>query len=103
MTTAAAPYWRTSRAWRLKVSAPSFKEMELTMLLPCTHFSPASITVHFEESIISGRRAMSGSEAMRCKKVVMAASESSIPSSMLMSSTCAPPSTWARATASAAS
>ncbi len=36
-------------------------EIELTMLLPCTHFSPASMTLHLDESIITGTRAMSGS------------------------------------------
>ena len=35
------------------------------MLLPCTHLSPASMTLHFELSIITGTRAMSGSLAMR--------------------------------------
>ena len=33
----------------------------MTIALPCTHLSPASITDHFEESIITGTRAMSGS------------------------------------------
>ena len=63
------------------------------MLLPCTHLSPASITLHFELSIMIGTRAMSGSLAIRFKKRVIAAAESSIASSMLMSMTCAPFST----------
>ena len=72
------------------------------MALPCTHLRPASITDHFDESIITGTRAMSGSEAIRLRNVTIAFSESSNPSSMLTSSTCAPFSTWLRATASAA-
>jgi hypothetical protein len=77
--------------------------MELTMALPCTHFRPASITVHLEESIITGTRAMSGSAASRFRKRTMAASESSMPSSMLTSMICAPFSTCWRATSSASS
>ncbi len=50
-----------------------------------------------------GTRAMSGSEAIRFRKRTMAAFESSIASSMLMSITCAPFSTCWRATASASS
>jgi len=38
------------------------------------------MTENFELSIITGSRAMSGSEARRCRKVVMALSESSRPS-----------------------
>jgi hypothetical protein len=73
----------------------------LTIALPCTHFRPASITLHFDESIISGTRAMSGSAATRRRKRLIAASASSMPSSMLTSITCAPLSTCWRATASA--
>ena len=61
--------------------------MELTIDFPCTHFKPASITLHLEESIIKGKREISGSEAIKFRNFTMAASESSIPSSMLMSST----------------
>jgi len=43
---------------------------------------PTSITDHFELSMTIGRRATSGSEAMRSRKVPMAASESSMPSSI---------------------
>jgi hypothetical protein len=50
-------------------SSPSFMLIELTIGLPCTHFSPASITSHFELSIITGTRAMSGSAAIRFRKV----------------------------------
>ena len=35
--------------------------------LPGMHFSPASITVHLEESTVMGTRAMSGSEAIRLR------------------------------------
>jgi hypothetical protein len=41
----------------------------LTIGLPCTHFRPASITENFEESTITGTRAMSGSAATRLRKV----------------------------------
>ena len=78
-------------------------EIELTIALPCTHFSPASITFHLLESIIIGTRAISGSEAIKFKKCVIAFTASSMPSSMLMSMTCAPFSTCWRATLSASS
>ena len=52
-----------------EASSPSFIEIELTIGLPCTHFRPASITSHFDESIITGTRAMSGSAAMRLRNV----------------------------------
>ncbi len=55
------------------------------MHLPCTHFSPASITSHLELSIITGTREMSGSAAIRLRKVIIACLESSRPSSMLTS------------------
>ena len=64
MTTAAAPYRRTILALWRKSASPSFIEIELTTGLPCTHLSPASMTDHFELSIISGTRAISGSVAM---------------------------------------
>src|SRR5258708_40115392 len=76
-------------------------EIELTIALPCTHFSPASITSHFDESIISGTRAMSGSAAIRFRKVTMTAWLSSSPASIFTSSTWAPASTCCRATLSA--
>ena len=59
--------------------------IEFTTGLPCTHFSPASITSHLELSIIRGTRAMSGSAAIRLRKVVMAAALSISPSSMFTS------------------
>ena len=71
------------------------------MALPCTHLRPASMTSHFEESIMMGTREMSGSEAIRFKNRVMAALESSMASSMLMSITWAPFSTCWRATSTA--
>ena len=52
------------RALCRKSASPSFRLIELTMPLPCTHFRPASITVHFELSIMIGSRAISGSVAM---------------------------------------
>ena len=82
-----------SRAWCRKASSPSFMLIELTIGLPETHFSPASITSHLDESIIKGTRAMSGSAAISFRNVVMAWTASSSPSSMLTSITCAPFST----------
>ena len=76
--------------------------IELTMPLPARHFSPASITLHFELSTITGTRAISGSAAIRLRKVTMAASLSSRPSSMLTSMIWAPFSTCWRATSTAA-
>jgi hypothetical protein len=75
--------------------------IELTIGLPETHLSPASITDHFELSIITGTRAMSGSAAISLRKVVIASTASSRPSSMLTSTTCAPFSTCWRATSTA--
>ena len=69
------------------------------MPLPWMHFRPASITSHFELSIMIGTRAISGSPAIRFRKRTIAALLSSIASSMLMSMICAPFSTCWRATA----
>ena len=85
-----------------KASSPSFIEMELTSALPWTRFRPASITENFDESIITGTRAMSGSAATRLRKSIIAFSESIRPSSMLTSMIWAPLTTWSRATSSAA-
>ncbi len=73
------------------------------MPLPWMQRRPASITSHLEESTMMGTRAMSGSEAMSCRKRTMAALLSSMASSMLMSMTWAPFSTCWRATARASS
>ena len=67
ITTQAAPYWRTSRAWVRNCSSPSLRLIELTIDLPCTHFSPASKTAQLELSIITGTRATSGSAASRLR------------------------------------
>ncbi len=75
--------------------------IELTMGLPLTHLMPASITSHFELSIITGTRAISGSAAISLRKVVIACFASSSPSSMFTSTICAPFSTWLRATSTA--
>ena len=74
-------------------SSPSFREIEFTIDLPCRHFNPASITSHLEESIITGTRAISGSDMMRFRKVVISVRASSRPSSILTSITKAPSST----------
>ena len=52
---------------------------------------------------MNGTRAISGSAASRFRKRTIAASESSIPSSMLTSMICAPLRTCCSATSSAAS
>ena len=103
MTTTAAPYLRHRRACSRNGSSPSFMEMELTMALPWTHLSPASITSHLEESTITGTRQMSGSAAISLRRRSMAATPSIMPSSMLTSMTCAPASTCCAATLMAAS
>ena len=90
ITTMPAPYFRIVRARRRNSASPSFRLIELTIGLPCTHFRPASSTDHFELSIMNGTRATSGSVARRFRNVVIACSESSIPSSMLMSRRFAP-------------
>ena len=77
--------------------------MEFTTDFPCTHFSPASMTLHFELSIMIGIRAISGSLPIRFRNRTMAASESIIPSSMFTSRRFAPPCTCCRATANAPS
>ena len=82
---------------------PSLSEMELTIGLPCVHCKPASIISHFEESTMIGTLAISGSEAIKFIKRTMAALPSSIPSSILISTTCAPSSTCARQISSASS
>ena len=51
------------------------------------------MTDHFDESIMIGNRATSGSDAIRFRNVTIACSESSMPSSMLTSMICAPFST----------
>ena len=61
------------------------------------------MTSHFEESTITGTREMSGSLATSLTKRSIAATPSIMPSSMLMSMTCAPASTCWRATDSAVS
>ena len=61
------------------------------------------MTLHLELSIMIGTRAISGSPAIRLRNRTIAAFESSMASSMLMSMICAPFSTCWRATASACS
>ncbi len=87
----------------MNAASPSLRLIEFTMLLPCTHLSPASRTPQRDESTTKGIRLTDGSEPSRLRNVVMASTESSSPSSMLMSSICAPLSTCCRATSTAAS
>jgi len=61
------------------------------------------MTDHFDESIMTGTRQMSGSAAIRLRKRTIAASESSMASSMLTSIIRAPFSTCSRAISSAVS
>ena len=101
MTTTAAPYCFIFLAFFTKSSSPSFKLMLLTIHFPWVHMRPASITAKFEESMHSGTLAMSGSEEIRFTNLVIAATPSNIPSSMLISNTWAPFSTWVLAMANA--
>ena len=84
-------------------ASPSLSEIEFTIALPWMHFKPFSITFQRELSTMMGTRAMSGSDATKFKKRTIAASASSMPSSMLMSMICAPFSTWVLATSKASS
>src|SRR3546814_15205873 len=67
--------------------------MELTTGFPDTHLRPASITDHLELSTMTGTHAISGSAEISFRKVDMASSESSSPSSMFTSLICTPFST----------
>ena len=73
------------------------------MPLPWMHFSPASMTDHFELSIMTGTLAMAGSAETRLRKRVIASSPSIRSASMFTSMTLAPFSTCSRATTKAAS
>ena len=59
------------------------------------------MTVHLELSTMTGMREISGSLASRLRNVVIAASPSSMPSSMFTSRMLAPPRTWSSATSTA--
>ena len=98
-----APYSLTSDALRMKVSSPSFRLSELTIGWPCTHFNAPSMASHREESIITGTCATSGSVPIILMNEESSRHVSSMASSMLMSSTCAPDSTCERAIAVASS
>ena len=87
----------------MKASSPSLSDIEFTILLPWMQRNPASMTSHLEESIMTGTRDISGSAAIRLRKRFITATESSIPSSMLMSIIWAPSSTCCCATLSASS
>ncbi len=53
----------------MNFSSPSFMEIELTTALPWTHFRPASMIANFDESTITGTRAMSGSAAIEVEEL----------------------------------
>ena len=67
--------------------------MLLTMPLPCRHLRPVSITLHLLLSTMIGTRAISGSLAISLRKRSIAATLSSMASSMLTSMIWAPFST----------
>ncbi len=93
----------TVAACSRKASSPSLSEIELTTALPWTQRRPASMTDHFDESIITGTALMSGSVASRSRNRDIASAESSIASSMFTSMSWAPASTCWRATSTASS
>ena len=68
ITTTAAPNFMQIRACSRNSSSPALRLIELTMHLPCKHLRPDSIIVHFDESIMTGTREMSGSLAIKFKK-----------------------------------
>mmetsp|Transcript_13478 Transcript_13478/g.42218 ORF Transcript_13478/g.42218 Transcript_13478/m.42218 type:complete len:258 (+) Transcript_13478:2133-2906(+) len=103
ITTTAAPKRLMILAWRIKLASPSLSEIEFAMHLPWQHLRPASTMWNFDESTMMGRRETSGSGIAMFKNLVIAATPSSMPSSMLMSSTCAPLSAWCLAMSSALS
>mmetsp|Transcript_48871 Transcript_48871/g.135852 ORF Transcript_48871/g.135852 Transcript_48871/m.135852 type:complete len:205 (+) Transcript_48871:1503-2117(+) len=102
MTTAAPKRWQ-SLACRKNSSSPTFKEMEFTMHLPCTHFRPSSITGHFEESIMKGSLATFGSVTHMRMNLPMANFPSMRSESKLKSRMSAFFSHWARHTSMASS
>merc|ERR1719277_1988549 len=71
ITTAAPKRWHNFACRRNSVS-PTFREIEFTMLLPCTHFKPSSMTGHFEESIMKGSLATFGSVTQSLMNLPMA-------------------------------
>ena len=102
ITITAAPYRSTVRACSMNASSPSFMLIEFTTPLPWRHCKPASITSQRDESIMTGTRAISGSDAISLRKCLIALGPSSRPSSMFTSMICAPFSTCCRATSNAA-
>mmetsp|Transcript_19959 Transcript_19959/g.56093 ORF Transcript_19959/g.56093 Transcript_19959/m.56093 type:complete len:263 (-) Transcript_19959:1052-1840(-) len=103
MTTTAAPYFRSVRAWRRNSSSPSLRLILFAMQRPWQFSRPSTMTLNLEESTMMGTRAMSGSPAMKRRNLRIVATPSIMASSTLMSKTCAPFSTCSRATATASS
>mmetsp|Transcript_5226 Transcript_5226/g.15529 ORF Transcript_5226/g.15529 Transcript_5226/m.15529 type:complete len:203 (+) Transcript_5226:2752-3360(+) len=101
MTTTAAPKRLMILAFLMKSSSPSLREMEFAMHLPWQHLRPASRMWNLDESTIMGSLEMSGSGMAMLRNFCIAATPSSMPSSMLMSSTWAPDSAWCFAMSSA--
>mmetsp|Transcript_27775 Transcript_27775/g.83268 ORF Transcript_27775/g.83268 Transcript_27775/m.83268 type:complete len:471 (+) Transcript_27775:1561-2973(+) len=97
MTTTAAPCLRSSVACSMKSFSPTLSEMEFTMALPWFHLRPASTMSNLDESIMNGALDTSGSVTAIFTNFCIAARPSSMPSSTLMSTMCAPASTWSLA------
>mmetsp|Transcript_5087 Transcript_5087/g.6188 ORF Transcript_5087/g.6188 Transcript_5087/m.6188 type:complete len:206 (+) Transcript_5087:1351-1968(+) len=93
MTTTAAPCFFTIVACSMNFSSPTFREILLMIGLPWHHFKPASTISNFDESIMKGTFETSGSVTAILMNFSIAGTPSIIPSSTLMSITCAPSST----------
>mmetsp|Transcript_39371 Transcript_39371/g.104530 ORF Transcript_39371/g.104530 Transcript_39371/m.104530 type:complete len:246 (-) Transcript_39371:929-1666(-) len=101
MTMTAAPYRLRRRACLLNSSSPTLSEIEFTTHLPWRHSRPAMQMGNLDESMTMGTLAISGSVAIRLQNLRMQSMPSSIPSSKLMSMSCAPSSTCLAATSAA--
>ena len=91
-----------ARACARNSSSPSLSEIELTIPFPWIDCRPASRTLHFELSTITGSRATSGSVAITFRNVRIASSPSRRSASMFTSMKFAPPRTCSSATSTAA-
>ena len=93
---------RIRRACSRNASSPSLRLIELTTPLPCTQLEARPRARDQRElSTMIGRRATSGSVAIRLRNVVIACSPSSRSASMFTSSRFAPPRTCSSATSTA--
>ena len=92
ITTSAAPYRRTRRAFSRKASSPSLSESEFTMPLPWRQRSPPRSPPSSTSRSSRARGRCRAPQPTRFRNRVMACSESSSPSSMFTSMIWAPPS-----------